>query len=372
MKRYRSRLLALGAFFVVAIAVSACGSDVPGNSVADVAGNPITTQAFDHWLFVAAKSQAAQNPGSPVIVPDPPTYDKCLAQVRHYLPNLAKTPAKTIRADCKQLFTSYASQVMQFLIQGYWYQLEANRTHVKVTNADVQNAFNTAKKTQFTSDSQFETFLSSTGQTLQDILFRFRINTIAAKLVAKQTKPVTAADIANYYRTHVSQFGSLETRDIRIVLTKTAAEADAAKAALASGQSWNAVAKKYSIDPTTKDHGGLLTGVTKGQQDPALDDPAFVASLNKLEGPVKGQFGYYVFEVTKITPATQQTLAKATPLIRQTLTSQGSTNAQNAVTKQMKEQWLSQTTCRAGYNTTAFCKGYKAPKTATTPTTTGG
>lgn len=367
MKKYRSRLTALCAFFVVAIVVSACGSDVPGNSVADVAGNPVSAQAFNHWLFVAAKSQAAQNPGSPVIVPDPPTYSKCLAQVRHYIPSLAKTPAKTIKADCKQLFQSYASQVMQFLIQGYWYQLEANQRHINVTNADVEKAFNSAKKSQFTSDSQFQSFLSSTGQTLQDILFRFRINTIAAKLVAKETKPVTAADIQHYYQSHLSQFGSLETRDIRIVLTKTKAEADAAKAALASGKSWNEVAKKYSIDPTTKDSGGLLTGVTKGQQDAALDDPAFAAPINKLEGPVSSQFGYYVFEVTKSTPATQQSLAQATAVIRQTLTNQQSTNAQSALNSVMRKHWLSKTSCTTTYNTTNYCKGYKAPKTATTP-----
>jgi foldase protein PrsA len=360
--------MALGAFFVVAVTVAACGSAVPGNSVADVAGNPISSQAFNHWLFIAAKSQSAQNPGSPTIVPDPPTYDKCLAQVRHDIPNLAKTPSATIKSDCKQLYQSYASQVMQFLIQGYWYQLEANRDHVKVTNAEVQQAFNNAKKGQFTSAAQFDAFLTSTGQTLSDILFRFRINTIAAKLVGKQQKPVTAAAIQQYYQTHLSQFGSLESRNIRIVLTKTAAQANAAKQALQKGKSWNTVAKQYSIDPTTKNNGGLLVGTTKGQQDASLDDPAFAASLNKLEGPVKSPFGYYVFEVTKITPATQQSLAQATPLIRQTLDGQESTNAQSAVTKLMRQHWLSKTSCRTTYNTTAYCSGYTAPKTPTATT----
>ena len=48
---------------------------------------------------------------------------------------------------------------------------------------------------------------------------------------------------------------------MRIVLAKSAAQADQAKKALQSGQSWTAVAKKYSIDPTTKNSGGLLSGV---------------------------------------------------------------------------------------------------------------
>src|SRR5260370_29330581 len=112
------RFAALGAFFVVAVAVAACGSGVPGNSVADVAGNPITTRAFDHWLYVAAKSQAAQSPGSPVIVPnDPPNFSHCIAQVRAQIPTLAKSTDKTLRSDCKQLFTSLSSQVMDFLIK---------------------------------------------------------------------------------------------------------------------------------------------------------------------------------------------------------------------------------------------------------------
>ena len=121
------------------------------------------------------------------------------------------------------------------------------------------------------------------------------------------------------------------------MLTKNQAEAQAAKKALSSGQSWAAVAKKYSTDPTTKNTGGLLNGVTKAQADPALDAVAFTAPVNKLIGPVKGQFGYYVFDVTKITPATHQTLAQATSLIRQQLTSQASQNAQTAVDDSRQE-----------------------------------
>ena len=66
---------------------------MPGNSVADVAGNPITTQAFNHWMYVAAKSQAAQSPGQPVIVPnDPPNFNECIAQVRKADPDAGQEP----------------------------------------------------------------------------------------------------------------------------------------------------------------------------------------------------------------------------------------------------------------------------------------
>lgn len=367
MKKVYGRIQALGAFFVVAALIAACGSGVPGNSVADVAGNPITTQAFHHWLFVAAKSQAAQSPGAPVIVPDPPNYTNCVAQVRHDIPSLAKTSTKQVRADCKQLYGSYASQVMQFLIQDYWFELEANREHIKVSDAQVQKAFNAAKKQQFPTRTQFDAFLKSTGQTTQDIMFRFRINQIASKLLAKETKKVSAADIQQYYNSHKSQFGTQETRNIRIVLTKTPGQAQAAMKALKSGQSWTKVVSKYSTDPTTKKTGGLLVGQAKGQVDPALGNAAFAAPTNKLLGPVKGQFGYYVFEVVKVTAASQQSLATATPLIRQTLSGQQNTNAQNALTRLMRSHWLGQTSCRPAFKLTSYCPGYKPSKTSTVP-----
>jgi foldase protein PrsA len=371
VKKYRGRITALCAFFVVTIALAACGSGVPGDSVADVAGNPITTQAFNHWMYVAAKSQAAQNPGSPVIVPnDPPQFNGCVAQVRHQITSLAKTPDKTIRADCKQLFTSLSTQVMQFLIQGYWYQLEANRQHLKITNSQVQNAFATAKKQSFPSQAQFQSFLSQTGQTLNDILFRFRVNVISTKLLAKQTKDITPAAIQQYYNAHRSQFGSPESRDMRIVLTKTAAEAAAAKRALSSGQSWDKVAKQYSIDPTSKNNGGQLIGVTKGEEDAALSTASFAAPVDKLLGPVHGQFGYYVFEVTKVNAAKQQSLAQATALIRQTLAGEQSTNAQSAVTKLLTNHWRGQTSCRSEYSM-SDCSGHKTSSTGASTTTTG-
>ena len=364
-------LLALGAFFVFAVGLSACGSGVPGDSVADMSGNPVTTQAFNHWMYVAAKGNASQSPGAPVIVPnDPPDFKSCIAQVRKQIPSLAKTSDKQIKLDCSQLFTSLSGQVMDFLVKAYWYQAEAARLGIKVTDADVQQAFQTAKKQQFPTDAAFQTFLSQSGQTLNDILYRVRINQIFRKLLARQSTKVTPAAIQAYYNLHTSQFGTPESRSIRIVRTNTLAQANAAKAALEAKQSWQVVAKKYSVDTSTKNNGGLLNNVTKGEEEQALDTAAFSSPVGKVVGPIHGTFGYYVVEVVKIKPGTQQSLAKATALITQILQSQKQQSAQTAVDAAAKKNWLSKTQCRAEY-AMADCAGYKAPKTSTTTSTTG-
>jgi foldase protein PrsA len=373
MTKAPKTLMALGALGIASVLLAACGSSasstsVPSDSVATVAGNTISTQAFNHWMYVAAKSQAAQSPGQPVIVPtDPPQFTKCIANVKQAVPTLAKQSDKTLRSDCQQLFSSLSSQVMDFLIKAYWYQADAARQGLKVTDAQVQKAYNQAKQQAYPTASAFNTFLSQTGFTVPDLMFRFRVSQLFQKLAAKHTTKITPATIQAYYNSHKSQFGKPQTRDIRIVLTKTQAQAQAAKQALSKGQSWTVVAKKYSTDPQTKNKGGQLTGVTKGQEDKALDSAAFAAKTNKIYGPVKGQFGYYVFEVTKITKAMQQSLTQASALIQQTLTGQQQTKAQTAVDSVAKSQWLAKTKCRSQY-AMADCSGYKAPKTSTTTT----
>ena len=68
-------------------------------------------------------------------------------------------------------------------------------------------------------------------------------------------------------------------------------------AELEDGKSFKEVAKKYSIDEASKSQGGKLPAVAKGQQEKALDEAVFKAKKGELTGPVKTQFGYYVFEV---------------------------------------------------------------------------
>ncbi len=359
MKTLKSTL-ALGAFFVVAIVAAGCGSGVPGNAVADVAGNPITVQAFNHWIYLQAKQIAAQQQGAPVVVPtDPPQYSNCIAAVRSQVPTLKSTATSTVRNLCAQQFTQVAKPVLQSLITAYWFQAEAARQHVTVSDAEVMNNFQTAKRTAFATDAQFQAYLTQTGLTLQDVLFRFRVNALFAKLVAKHPTTVTPASIQAYYTSHLTQYTAPETRDIRVVLTNTKAQALAAQAALRSGKSWAVVAKKYSIDPTSKNNGGLLAGVTRGQQDQALDMAAFAAPTSKLLGPVHGQFGYYVFEVSKITPTKVQSLAAVAPLIRRNLATQLQNSSATALQALARKHWLSQTTCRAPQYLISDCAGYK-------------
>jgi foldase protein PrsA len=110
--------------------------------------------------------------------------------------------------------------------------------------------------------------------------------------------------------------------------------------------------------------------VVKGQEEAALSTEIFSAPLNKLSGPVKTPFGYYIYEVKSSTPGTQQTLAQSEASIKQQLTATQQQAALSKFVKEFKKTWTAKTDCRTEY-VVMDCKQYKAPKTSTGTTGTG-
>ena len=107
--------------------------------------------------------------------------------------------------------------------------------------------------------------------------------------------------------------------------------------------------------------------MAKGQQEKSLDDAVFTATKSKLYGPVKTQFGYYVFDVSKITQASQQTLTQATPTIKQLLQSQNQQKALDSFVKDFQKRWKDKTNCRNGFVTQDCKNAPKAKNTTSTP-----
>ena len=368
MKQLRI-LLALGAIFVPAAIVAGCGG-IPGDAVATVDGNAIDKADFSHWMTVVARTSGQ----SGTTVPDPPDYTACIAAKR----KAAATPAKgqpkqtdaQLKTQCKQEYEGLRNQVLQTLVTFKWIDGEASDLGVKVSDAEVKKYLDQQKKQSFPKDADYQKFLKTSGYTNDDLLERFRLELLSNKIrdkVIKGKDKVTAAQISAYYNKNKARFAQPEQRELRIVLTKGKAKAEQARKALAGGQSWKSVAKTYSIDTQSKNQGGKLPAVSKGQQEQALDDAIFKASKGKLTGPVKTQFGYYVFDVTKITPAAQQSLAQATPTIKQLLAAQHQQQALDAFSKKFRDKWKGKTECRDGYKT-SDCKN--GPKATPTPAAT--
>jgi parvulin-like peptidyl-prolyl isomerase len=363
-------LPALGAFFVVTIALAACGDSVPGNSVASVDGENITRTQFTHWLSIAASTSQPQ--GTARVTYAPPQYTACVASKKKTAPKPAKgQPQQTdaqFKTQCKQEYEGLRDQVMQFLILEKWVNGEAADQGIKVTAKEADKEFAEAKKTSFPKESDFQDFLKQSGMTLNDAKFQVRFNTVYKKLREKAVKgaaKITDKAVADFYAKNKKRFATPATRDLRVVLTKSEGQAKAAKQALESGQGWKTVAKKYSIDQASKSQGGLLVGIAKGTQEKSFDDAIFAAKKGELTGPVKTQFGYYVFEVQKATAAKQQSLKDATPAIKQQLDAQNKQKADDEFNTSLRKKWKARTNCADAF-VMSQCKNAPKPKTSTT------
>jgi foldase protein PrsA len=372
------RIAALGAVLFAAVgALAGCGG-ISGDAVVQVNGQPITKATLDHWLSVAASASAAATPGqAKPAAPEPPSYAACIAHLKAVEPKPAKgqkpKTEATLKTQCEEQYTALKRQVLGFLIGVDWVLGQAEEQGISVTDKEVEQRFNQLKKQQFPKESEFQKFLASTGQTVPDLLLRVKYSMLTTKIqerIAKEAKKnVSQAAIAKYYHEHPSQYGQPERRDLRIVLTKTEAEAKQAKKEVESGKSFASVAKSKSIDPTSKDNGGELKSVVKGEEQKALSEAVFAAKQGVLGGPIKTPFGYYLYEVRAIHAATQQSLDQVKETVKAQL---AATRQQAALTKFVKEfrkRWEGRTECRAGYMV-QDCKGYKAPKGAAEGATT--
>jgi parvulin-like peptidyl-prolyl isomerase len=345
-------LLALALLTLGAAVVAGCGSDeLSSGAVAKVGDEEISQEEFDKWLRT---SISQQSPGGEVVVPDPPDFTKCVAGKKKVpLPEGQKQQSDVaLKKQCEQEYDTLRRETMLFLIQAEWVEQEAEERGIEVSDASVRKSLEDQKKQAFPNEKAYNEFIKSSGMTEEDILYRVRLNELQQKLTQKVTEDatkVTDEDIQEYYDKNKERFAQPERRDLRVVLTKTEAKADQARGALEDGDAWKQVVKEYSIDPASKAQGGLLPAVAEGQQDKALDEAVFGAKKGELEGPVKTQFGWYVFEVEKITPASQQSLEQSKDTIRNLLRSERQQKALDEFVKDFREDYREKTECADDY-----------------------
>ncbi|MEX2194064.1 MAG: peptidyl-prolyl cis-trans isomerase [Thermoleophilaceae bacterium] len=355
MTHRKLSLLAVGASLAAtALVVTGCGNDVPPNAVAKVGDTVIKKSEFDRWLNAAARG--SQPPGSEVqvSVPDPPNFTKCAATKKEQpVPEGAQQPTdQQLKDQCKAEYDSLKEQVMQFLVSAEWILQEAGDRGIEVTDAEVMQQFEDQKEQSFPDDEAYKEFLEVSGQTEQDLLFRVRLDVISNKVrqeVLEGKSEVSNDDVRAYYEENKERFAQPERRDLAVVLTRNKSQADSAHERLEDGESFREVAADVSIDEATKSQGGKLPGVAQGQQEEAFDQAIFSAERGELTGPVETQFGWYVFEVTKVTEAEQQTVQEAAETIRNLLRAEREQKALDDFIEDFREKYKDDTACADGF-----------------------
>jgi peptidyl-prolyl cis-trans isomerase SurA len=206
-------------------------------------------------------------------------------------------------------------------------------TAIKVTDEEVTQSVDELfrnVRSRYQSEEQFRKDLQATGfQTLEEWRSftseqqrrAFLQKQFWARLKGgKQYKPIppTEAEIREYFERNKASFRPQgEAISFRqIVISPTASDADKAVARaqadsilqeLRKGGDFETAARRFSMDPGTREQGGSLNWIRRGQgYDPKFEDAAFFLKPGQISDPVETSFGYHLIQVQRTQPAEVQ------------------------------------------------------------------
>jgi len=112
---------------------------------------------------------------------------------------------------------------------------------------------------------------------------------------------VSDEDAKKYYEANKDKFKESEKIKVSHILVETEADANDILAKLNGGADFAALAKEKSTCPS-KEKGGELGLISKGQTVPEFENAAFALQAGQVSGVVKSQFGYHIIKVTEKEP----------------------------------------------------------------------
>jgi foldase protein PrsA len=319
-----SRLVLALCALVLALGLAGCGggdSDVPADAVAVVDGEEIAKTDYDALLSQAKQSYKNQ---------------------KRDFPKAGSQEFQTLR-----------NQAVQFLVQREQFAQEAADMDVEITEQQVDARLEQIQKQYFGGDkAKYEKQLKEQGLSDRQVRNDIRAQLVSEKIFAQVTREVkvTDAEVQKYYNENKEQYSQPESRDVRHILVKQKAKADALYAQLQDGADFAELAKKNSEDTGSKENGGKLT-ISKGQTVAPFDRTAFLLKKGVISRPVKTEFGYHIIEALSDTkPAKTTPLKEVEESIRQQLLQTKKNEAMTKWVDDLKKDYEDKVTYAVGFN----------------------
>ncbi len=132
----------------------------------------------------------------------------------------------------------------------------------------------------------------------------------------------TPKEIEDYYQNNQEKFGQPKRVKVRHILIRADAKdaeasavarkkAESLREEVAKGKDFAQLAKQSSEDPGTKDRGGELGYVTRGQLVPEFEQAAFSLKVGEISSVIQTPYGFHILRVDDIQEAKTDSLEKA-------------------------------------------------------------
>jgi parvulin-like peptidyl-prolyl isomerase len=193
----------------------------------------------------------------------------------------------------------YGDRVLNAITGNMAIRQAARAAGIVVTKDEVERRFMTAQRAIETrapmTGENFKFWLAKQGLNREYFMTELYDQMLLEKMVAGQVS-VSDADVASFYERNKQQLAEPATVRIAHICVKTEQEAQAIRSdILAKKITWDEAAKKYSLDPWTKDTGGDMGFV--GLADTDFHKAAFALRNNgDISAPVQSPMGVHILK----------------------------------------------------------------------------
>jgi peptidyl-prolyl cis-trans isomerase C len=279
-------------------------------SAATPASTPATKSATTPASPTAAKS-ATTSPGKVASVNgtaiNQDQFDRSLA----YQKEIAALQGMTITDD---QMPQLKYEVLQNLISTELLYQESQKSGIKVEETEINETYEAQKqKAQFKTDAEFEAALKQSNKTMASYRAEIKQGLAIDRFVkSKFTDKTTVSDseAKKYYDDNPSYFQQPAQVRISHIMIRVDSKADQSKKdeakkkieqvlnRLKDGEDFAALAKEVSEDANSKNNGGDLNYISKGQAPQSFEDAAFTLKKGEISDIVTTDSGYHVIKVT--------------------------------------------------------------------------
>lgn len=326
MSRALHVLAVTSAACALAAIPSACGKSAEDQVVARVGEATVTRNTLNHWTQIATQAQ----------LPEP---------YRTWVAGSLLRPQSNSRTG----------KTLGFLVSSLQIVGDAAEHGIHVSGTEAKSALQRFRYEQLygpasppVREAELKRLLSSNRETASDQVWIMQVHMLSAKLEERQQswaeQSIPYAEVAAYYTQNKTRFVVPERRRVYVIQSFKKPNADRARREIDEGHSLTSVVERRNQEPAV---GGVKV-LSRDHLDHTYEENYFTAKPHVFMGPLKYEM-YYLFEVTKIFPPRQQTLAEVEGKIRHELISGAKRSLLTGLVAASDAKWRARTRCDAAY-----------------------
>jgi len=210
---------------------------------------------------------------------------------------------------------------------------EIKRSKVEITEEQIDKTIERIKETNYLTDEQLRAALAKDGFTMEEYRQKIKDQILRERLVNLKVKSkivITKEDIKAYYEKHIKEYGGKQKYHLCNIIMKVPlfsssekkleikARMDEVLEKLKAGESFEALAAKYSESPSASD-GGDLGAFEFDSLSPQLQEAIEKIKPGEFTPVIDTDQGYQIFLLKEILSTLGKTLEEMSPEIERIL-----------------------------------------------------